>query len=81
VSTASTISNYASRSAQVCYLLVLVNDGLRRVIKNRGSFPNDEAALKLIYLAMQHISQCVLLLFILSAVKTRRDNERVMAQL
>jgi putative transposase len=34
-----------------------VNSGLRRVIKNRGSFPNDEAALKLIYLALQNISQ------------------------
>lgn len=34
-----------------------VNDSLRRVIKNRGSFPSDEAALKLIYLALQNISQ------------------------
>jgi putative transposase len=34
-----------------------VNNGLRRVIKNRGSFPNDEAALKLIYLALQNIGQ------------------------
>jgi putative transposase len=34
-----------------------VNDGLRRVIKNRGSFPNDESALKLIYLALQNISR------------------------
>jgi putative transposase len=34
-----------------------VNDGLRRVIKNRGSFPNDEAALKLLYLGLQNLSQ------------------------
>jgi putative transposase len=34
-----------------------VNDSLRRVIKNRGSFPNDESALKLIYLALENISR------------------------
>jgi putative transposase len=34
-----------------------VNNGLRRVIKNRGSFPNDEAALKLIYLALRNLSE------------------------
>ena len=34
-----------------------VNDSLRRVIKNRGSFPTDEAALKLIYLALENISR------------------------
>lgn len=34
-----------------------VNRGLRKIIKNRGSFPNDEAALKLIYLALGNISQ------------------------
>ena len=34
-----------------------VNMGLRKIIKNRGSFPNDEAAMKLIYLALQNISQ------------------------
>jgi putative transposase len=34
-----------------------VNDGLRRVIKNRGSFPSDESALKLLYLALQNLSQ------------------------
>ena len=33
------------------------NSGLRRVIKNRGSFPTDEAALKLIYLALENLSQ------------------------
>jgi putative transposase len=34
-----------------------VNRGLRKIIKNRGSFPNDEAALKLMYLALGNISQ------------------------
>lgn len=34
-----------------------VNMSLRKIIKNRGSFPNDEAALKLIYLALQNISE------------------------
>jgi putative transposase len=34
-----------------------VNMSLRKITKNRGSFPNDEAALKLIYLALQNISQ------------------------
>ena len=29
---------------------------LRKVIKNRGSFPSDEAALKLLYLALQNIT-------------------------
>ena len=34
-----------------------VNMGLRKIIKNRGSFPTDEAALKLMYLALQNISR------------------------
>jgi len=33
-----------------------VNRSLRKVIKNRGSFPNDDSVLKLIYLAIQNIS-------------------------
>lgn len=31
--------------------------GLRKIIKNRGSFPSEEAALKLLYLALQNISK------------------------
>lgn len=31
--------------------------GLRKIIKNRGSFPSEEAALKLLYLALENISQ------------------------
>lgn len=34
-----------------------VADDLRKIIKNRGSFPKDEAALKLIYLALENISE------------------------
>jgi putative transposase len=30
--------------------------GLRKIIKSRGSFPSEEAALKLLYLALQNIS-------------------------
>lgn len=33
------------------------NMSLRKVIKTRGSFPTDEAALKLIYLALQNITK------------------------
>ena len=31
--------------------------GLRKIIKNRGSFPSEEAALKLLYLGIQNISE------------------------
>ncbi len=34
-----------------------VNMSLRKIIKNRGSFPSDEALLKLIYLALSNISK------------------------
>ena len=34
-----------------------VNMQLRKVIKNRGHFPNDEAASKLLYLALRNISK------------------------
>jgi putative transposase len=34
-----------------------LNRGLRKIIKNRGSFPSEESALKLLYLALQNISQ------------------------
>lgn len=34
-----------------------INMSLRKIIKNRGSFPTDEAALKLIYLALQNIAR------------------------
>lgn len=34
-----------------------VNMGLRKITKNRGSFPSDEALLKLFYLALRNISE------------------------
>ncbi|EMF79563.1 transposase, mutator-like family protein, partial [Leptospira weilii serovar Topaz str. LT2116] len=34
-----------------------MNMGLRKIIKNRGSFPNDEAAIKLLYLALNNMSK------------------------
>ena len=34
-----------------------LNMSLRKVIKTRGSFPNPEAALKLLYLALEHIAK------------------------
>jgi len=34
-----------------------LNMSLRKVIKNRGSFPNDEAMFKLLYLALTNISK------------------------
>jgi putative transposase len=30
---------------------------LRKIIKNRGSFPSDESAVKLLYLALQNIAR------------------------
>ena len=33
-----------------------LNRGLRKIIKSRGSFPSEEAAMKLLYLALQNIS-------------------------
>ena len=33
-----------------------LNRGLRKIIKTRGSFPSEEAALKLLYLALQNMS-------------------------
>jgi putative transposase len=35
----------------------LLNRSLRKVIKTRGSFPHQEAAMKLLYLALEHIAK------------------------
>ena len=32
-----------------------LNYQLRKIIKNRGHFPNDDAAIKLLYLGIRHI--------------------------
>ena len=34
-----------------------LHSSIRKVIKNRGHFPNDEAATKLIYLALRNIEK------------------------
>jgi hypothetical protein len=34
-----------------------LNMSLRKIIKTRGSFPNDEAALKLLFLAMRQVAK------------------------
>ncbi len=34
-----------------------LNMSLRKVVKIRGSFPNQEAAIKLLYLALEHIAK------------------------
>ena len=34
-----------------------LNMSLRKVIKTRGSFPSQEAAMKLLYLALEHIAK------------------------
>ena len=34
-----------------------MNRSIRKVIKNRGAFPSDEAATKLIFLALQNIAK------------------------
>jgi len=34
-----------------------LNLSLRKVIKTRGSFPNQEAAMKLLYLALEHLAK------------------------
>lgn len=52
--------NYPAEIRKVIYTtntIESINNGLRRVIKNRGSFPKDEAALKLLYLALQNLSE------------------------
>ena len=34
-----------------------VNSSLRKVLKNRGSFPNEDLVIKLVYLALRNIGQ------------------------
>ena len=34
-----------------------LNMSLRKIIKMRGSFPNDEAAMKLLYLALRNVAK------------------------
>jgi len=39
------------------YAIESLNMSLRKILKVRGGFPNDEAALKLIYLALDRASR------------------------
>ena len=51
---------YAPEIRRVIYTtnaIESVNYSLRRLTKTRGSFPNDEAAIKLLYLGLRNISQ------------------------
>jgi len=34
-----------------------LNNSLKKIIKNRASFPNDEAAVKFLYLALKNIQK------------------------
>ena len=52
--------DYPAEIRKVIYMtnpIEPVNMGLRKVTKSRGSFPNDEALLKLFYLALRNISK------------------------
>jgi putative transposase len=46
------------RNKKIIYttnVIELMNSSLKKIIKNRASFPNDEAALKLLYLSLKNI--------------------------
>lgn len=54
------IFDYSKEIRKVIYTtnaIESLNSSLRKVIKNKRSFPSDEAALKLLYLALQNISK------------------------
>jgi putative transposase len=51
--------NYPEEIRRVIYttnVIESVNSSLRKVLKNRGSFPNEDAVIKLVYLALRNIS-------------------------
>ena len=49
--------DYIGRSIYTTNDIESLNRSLRKISKNRGSFPNDESALKLLYLALRNISK------------------------
>lgn len=52
--------DYPAEIRKVIYttnVIESVNMSLRKVTKSRGSFPNDEALIKLYYLALRNISK------------------------
>jgi putative transposase len=51
--------SYPAEIRRVIYttnVIESVNSSLRKVMKNRGSFPNEDAVIKLVYLALRNIS-------------------------
>jgi transposase-like protein len=51
--------SYPAEIRRVIYttnVIESVNSSLRKVLKNRGSFPNEDAVIKLVYLALRNIS-------------------------
>ena len=49
--------DYIRKAIYTTNAIESLNRSLRKVSKNRGSFPNDESALKLLYLALSNISK------------------------
>ena len=52
--------DYSAEIRKVIYTtnaIESLNRSLRKVLKTKGSFPNDESIMKLIYLAMQNIAK------------------------
>jgi len=51
--------SYPAEIRRVIYttnVIESVNSSIRKVLKNRGSFPNEDAVIKLVYLALRNIS-------------------------
>lgn len=49
--------DYIRKAIYTTNAIESLNRSLRKITKNRGSFPNDESALKLLYLALRNISK------------------------
>ena len=49
--------DYIRKAIYTTNAIESLNRSLRKISKNRGSFPNDESALKLLYLALRNISK------------------------
>ena len=52
--------NYSAEIRRATYTtnaIESMNMSLRKIIKNRGLFPNDEAVFKILYLALRNISK------------------------
>jgi len=49
--------DYIRKAIYTTNTIESLNHSLRKVTKNRGAFPNDEAALKLLYLAMRNAAK------------------------